>query len=124
MKRLIAAAILAVFIAAVYFTGNFYIKNVLDNSYKLLDECNEEYKMNKSSSKGAEKLKDYWSENEGLLSVFAYHGHIDEVEQAIGTMVIYSKTDNSELFYEYSGTVKTLLHQLYEDNSLSMHSVL
>ena len=120
MKRLIAAAVLAVIIAAVYFTGNFYIKNVLHDSYNLVDECNKNYELKQNPKKSAEK---YWSNNEGLLSVFAHHNHIDEVEKAIDTMIIYSNTDNNELFYEYSGTVRTLLHQLYEDNSLTMHSV-
>lgn len=123
MKRLIAAAVLAVIVAVVYFTGNFYIKNVLEDSYNLVDECNQSYESKQNPEKTAEKLKKYWSDNEGVLSLFAHHNHIDEVEKAIDTMVIYSNTENRELYYEYSGTVETLLHQLYEDNSLSMHSV-
>lgn len=123
MKRLIAAAVLAVIIAAVYFAGNLYIKNVIEKSYVLVDQCYNDYKKGENSEKTAKKLKSYWAENESLLSVFANHGSIDEVEKAINTMVIYSSTAEKEIFMEYSDTVKTLLHQLREDNSLTMHSV-
>ena len=124
MKRLIAAAVLAVFIAAIYFTGNYYTKKVVDKSNEIIKMCTIDYENQSDVTAQAQKLKKYCSENEGFLSIFAYHGHIDEIEQAINTMVIYAKTKNSELFYEYSDTVKTLLHQLYEDNSFSMHSIL
>lgn len=123
MKRLIAAAVLGVFIATVYFTGNSYIKSVLDKSRRLVDECTEKYKTEQNADNSAKELKKYWSKNEGLLSVFAHHSDIDEVELAVNTLVIYAASENSDIFYEYSGTVKTLLHQLYEDASVTMHSI-
>ena len=124
MKRLIAAAVLAVIVAAVHFTGNIYIKNVIKESNKLVDACVEDYKKDISPKSHAEKLQKYWSESEDYLSVFARHDNIDEIELAIDTLAVYSETKDSEIFYEYSGTVKTLLHQLYEDNSFSMHCIL
>lgn len=123
MKRLIAAAFLALFIGAVYFTGNFYIKSVLKKSGNLVEECISDYKTQNNADNSAKKLEEYWNENEGLLSVFAHHSDIDEVELAVSSLVIYSTSGNEDIFYEYSGTVKTLLHQLYEDASVSMHSV-
>ncbi len=124
MKRLIAAAILALIISAVHFTGNIYIKSVIDKSNNLLEECIVSYQKEAKPTESAERLKNFWSENEDLMSVFAHHDNIDEIEHAIDTLAVYSSTEDSEIFYEYSGTVKTLLHQLYEDNSLTMHSVL
>ncbi len=123
MKRLIAACVLTAIIAAVYFAGNAYIDSVIKKSNILIDECINSYNSNSNPESKAKELKNYWSENEGFLSVFAHHESIDEIEQAIDSLLVYSVTENSEIFYEYSGTVKTLLHQLSEDNSLNMHSV-
>ncbi len=124
MKRLIAAAIIAAIVAVIHFTGNIYIKNVIKECNVQLETIVADYKKDISPKENAEKLSKYWGEKEDFLSVFARHDNIDEIELAIDTLAVYSETKDSEIFYEYSGTVKTLLHQLYEDNSFSMHSIL
>lgn len=124
MKRLIAAAMLAVFVAVIHFTGNIFIKNVIKECNQQLETIVTDYKEDISPKEKAEKLRKYWGEKEDILSIFVRHDNIDEIELAIDTLAVYSETKDSEIFYEYSGTVKTLLHQLYEDNSLSMHSIL
>ncbi len=124
MKRLIAAVVLTVFVGVAHFGGNIYIKNVIQDCRDLVEECIEEYKNDASPKEKADELQEYWGKNEDYLSIFARHDNIDEIELAIDTLAVYSKTKDSEIFYEYSGTVKTLLHQLYEDNSFSMHSIL
>ena len=124
MKRLIAAAVIAAIVAVIHFTGNIYIKNVIKECNVQLETIVADYKKDISPKENAEKLRKYWGENEDFLSIFARHDNIDEIELAIDTLAVYSETKDSEIFYEYSGTVKTLLHQLYEDNSFSMHSIL
>ena len=124
MKRLIAAAIIAAIVAVIHFTGNIYIRNVIKECNVQLETIVADYKRDISPKENAEKLRKYWGENEDFLSVFARHDNIDEIELAIDTLAVYSETKDSEIFYEYSGTVKSLLHQLYEDNSFSMHSIL
>lgn len=124
MKRLIAAGVLTVIIAIIHFSGTVYIKNVIDEANTLLAECVTEYSENSSPKEKAVELEEYWGKRESYLSIFAHHDNIDEIESAINSLVVYSSTENSEIFYEYSGTVKTLLHQLMEDNSFSMHSIL
>lgn len=124
MKRLIAAAIIAAIVAVIHFTGNIYIKNVIKECNVQLETIVADYKRDISPKENAEKLRKYWGEKEDFLSVFARHDNIDEIELAIDTLAVYSETKDSEIFYEYSGTVKCLLHQLYEDNSFSMHSIL
>lgn len=124
MKRLIAVGIITVIIAVIHFSGNVYIKKVIKESNHLLENCIEEYNNDANPELAAKKLKNYWGEQEDFLSVFAHHDNLDEIEKAIDSLTVYSKTKNSEIFYEYSGTVKTLLHQLMEDNSFNMHSIL
>ncbi len=124
MKRLIVAGVLIVVISIIHFGGNMYIKNVIKESKNMLEECIDEYKSGENSEAAAEKLKNYWGEKEDFLSVFAHHDNIDEIELAINSLTVYSKIKDTEIFYEYSGTVETLLHQLLEDNSFNMHSIL
>ena len=124
MKRLIAAAILFVFIISCYFTGFFFIKNACKETGKLLEDCVTEYDNTSNSSDKAQKLKNYWSKAEKTLSIFVNHARIDEIEKSIDTLLVYSNTDEKEIFKEYSGEVKTLLHQLMEDAVPSVHSVL
>ena len=124
MKRLIAAAILFVFIISSYFTGFFYVKNTCKETGKLLEECVAEYDNTNNSKDKAKELKNYWSKAEKPLSVFVNHTRIDEIEKSIDTLLVYSDTDEKEIFKEYSGEVKTLLHQLMEDAVPSVHSVL
>ena len=124
MKRLIAVGVITVIIAVIHFSGNVYIKNVIKESNHLLENCIEEYKNEAKPELAAKQLKDYWGKQEEYLSIFAHHDNLDEIERAIDSLAVYSKTENSEIFYEYSGAVKTLLHQLQEDNSFNMHSIL
>ena len=124
MKRLIAAAMLAVIVAVIHFSGNIYIKKVIKDCNSQLEAIVADYKKDISPKEHADKLSKYWGEKEDILSIFVRHDNIDEIELAIDTLAVYSETKDSEIFYEYSGTVRTLLHQLYEDNSFSMHSIL
>ena len=124
MKRLIAAAILLVFVVASYLTGYFYVNNTYKTANSMLEECINIYEQNNNAHIATQKLKDFWSEKEGTLSVFANHSSIDEIELAISSMLVYSNTKDNEFFYEYSSTVKTLLHQLLEDSKPNMHSIL
>ncbi len=123
MKRLIAAGILFVLVLAAYLTGHFYIKNTCDTAKELLNECISAYETQNEAGVQAENLKKYWAKKEKPLSFFVNHSEIDEIELAISTLKIYSVTESKELFSEYSGMVKTLLHQLVEDSVPNIHSI-
>lgn len=123
MKRLIAAGCLLVIVVSVYLIGYFYINDACDTANKYLDTCVDVYKADKDATDEAERLKEYWDKAETILSLFANHSTIDEIERAIGSLKTYSRTTGNEIFYEYSGTVKTLLHQLMEDTVPSVHSI-
>ncbi len=124
MKRLIPAAILLIFVITAYITGYFYTTRTCDTASEMLNECITIYKSDKNAHNSAKELEKFWGEREGTLSVFANHADIDQIELAIGSLVVYSNSPDNKIFYEYSGTVKTLLHQLIEDSKPSMHSIL
>ena len=123
MKRLIAAGVLLLFVISAYIFGFLYIDNVCTNANAYLKKCVSVYKSDQNATNEAEKLEKYWSKKEKGLSFFANHADIDEIELAISSLKTYSGTTNNEIFYEYSGTVKTLLHQLMEDTTPNIHSI-
>ena len=67
MKRLIAAAMLAVIVAVIHFTGNIYIKKVIKECEVQLETIVTDYKKDISPKEHADKLKKYWAENEDYL---------------------------------------------------------
>lgn len=123
MKRLIAAAILAASVAGIYFCGFFVINTTCKEANKKLETCINSYNNENNASEKAKDLEKYWAKKEKILSVFANHSEIDDIEMAIHLLTVYSKTDNNEIFHEYSGTVKTMLHQMKEDTVPNMHSI-
>ena len=124
MKRLIAAAILMVLIVGIYLTGYFYIEKICKETEKMVKECVTAYKENRNVNPGAQKLKSYWCSKEKMLSIFANHNSIDEIELAIDLLWVHGKYREDDLFYEYSTTLQMLLHQLMEDTEPSAHSIL
>lgn len=124
MKRLIAAGVLFALVLTAYFSAFFYVRNTCETAEKMLSECISAYENKRDAEAQAKELDEYWQNKERPLSVFANHSKIDELEQAISTLRVYSATEEEELFAEYSGTVKTLLHQLNEDITPSIHSIM
>ncbi|MBR6509863.1 MAG: DUF4363 family protein [Clostridia bacterium] len=124
MRRLIAAAVLLILVAASFFGGYFYINRTCDKAEKLLENCLIAYEQNENPKEGTEKLEKYWSEKENVLSIFANHAHIDEIEAAISSLNTQCDFKDNKMFYEYYSTVKTLLHQMMEDTAFGMHSIL
>ncbi len=124
MKRIIAAAILTAAVIFFYIFGYFFIDKSVKKAEKLLESCAVSYETSNNAKAQSVKLQEFWSDIEGTLSVFANHAIIDDIELAIGSLSIYSNTDQNEIFMEYWATVKTLLHQLMEDTKPSAHSIL
>ena len=124
MKRLIAAAVLFVILLTLYFTGYFYVTNTCEKTKDLLEECSVAYDKNENAYKKAKEINDFWNEKEPVLSIFSSHSKIDDIEEALYCLKIYSSTSEKEIFYEYLGTVRILLHQLLEDTKPGVHSIL
>lgn len=123
MKRIIAVLILFVFITTSYFIGVAYIKSSCKQANDLLEDCTRIYNLDQDATKASKELADFWTKTEPCLSLFANHAQIDEIELAISSLQNYANSKDNAIFYEYSGTVKTLLHQMVEDNTPSLHSI-
>ena len=123
MKRLIPASILLVIVIISYFGSFNYIKDVCDETKKQIAECETAYKKGNNAEAKVESLKKLWDEKEGTLSFFVNHGEIDEVELELSSLSVFVKEKENAMFYDHIESLKTLLHQIEEDTSLSMHSI-
>lgn len=123
MKRLIPAAILFVTVIISYFGSLKYINDVCDATKKQVTACETEYRNGGNAEEKVTELKKLWDEKEGALSFFVNHGEIDEVELELSSLSVFVKEKEDAMFYDRIESLKTLLHQIKEDTSLSTHSV-
>ena len=123
MKRLIPAAILFVTVIISYFGSLKYINDVCDAAKKQVAACETEYRNGGNAEEKVAELKKLWDEKEGALSFFVNHGEIDEVELELSSLSVFVKEKEDAMFYDHIESLKTLLHQIKEDTSLSTHSV-
>ena len=123
MRRLIIAGALTIFICVSLVFGIYYIKSICNQTNDLLDECISAYNYKIKNKEKAENLSKYWEKKEKTLSFIVNHDRLDEIESAIGSLKDYSDTEENEKFYEYSGIINTLLHQLLEDTLPGVHSI-
>ena len=123
MKRLIPAGILLILITLAYFLSQSYIIDTCDDAKELVEICEEDYRGGKDAYLAAEKIEHLWEENEKPLSFFVNHDRIDDIELELSSLLLYSRSDEEELFYEHIERLKMLLHQLKEDTKINAHSV-
>lgn len=123
MKRLIPASILIIIVLTVYLISLNYITDSCKEANELLELSVTEYEKNGTSYEKTKNLNDFWNEKEKYLSFFVNHTHIDDIELAISSLVVYSKDKSNILYLEYADKVKVLLHQIKEDTKISTHSI-
>ena len=123
MKRLISAAILFVIVIISYFGSLNYINGVCDEAKEQVSQCEEAYRNGGNAEEKVKEIKKTWDEKEGNLSFFVNHGEIDEVELELASLSVFVKEKENAMFYDHIESLKTLLHQIKEDTSLSTHSI-
>lgn len=123
MKRLIPAAILFVIVIISYFGSLNYINGVCDKAKEQVSQCETEYRNGGNAEEKVRELQKLWDEKEGNLSFFVNHSEIDEVELELASLSVFVKEKENAMFYDHIESLKTLLHQIKEDTSLSTHSI-
>ncbi|MBQ3547718.1 MAG: DUF4363 family protein [Clostridia bacterium] len=123
MKRIIPAIIILLILVGGYLGSYVYINNVCDTATEGIEACLKEYEAHGTAKADADWLKNYWDENEKILSFFVNHELIDRVEMSITNIKLHSAFKENYMFYDACDTAKTLLHQIMEDTKISAHSV-
>ncbi len=123
MKRLIPAAIIFAVIIGVFISSYMYVTGICKDTTDLVNECVEEYKEKGKNETKAEELEKYWAKKEKVLSIFANHNMVDEIEIEISRLALHSKFDDNTMFFESADTIKSKLHQILEDTKITAHSI-
>ena len=101
MKRLIAVALLLLFIIGV----NIISFCVTDKYYlqmeQRLDECIEEYKSGdkKTAAVMAAELEDFWHDSEAVLILFLNRYSIDDIAETATRLVSFAQSEDDAMFF-------------------------
>lgn len=126
MKRIIAAAAIAVFLIAACLTDYFYIKNSYNSFTNDIAECVNALEQNNitEARARAEKLQGEWKKREKVLAIFVNHNIIDEIDTAIIQLIPYLDSKNYGLCVAQCAVIKLKLTQMREDSTANLHSIL
>lgn len=125
MKRLIAAALLLVFIAVSCVVGQFTIgqsgkklKGFLTEATNLIEQ--EKYDEARAQLKKAE---DEYTRQEWKLSFFIYHGLVEELgEQLAALPALANEEGRSDLISQIDSTKVKIVH-IIRDNRFSLSNI-
>ena len=119
MKKVIWAGILAVFSVISCILFMFYIINVSDKAIESIKSIQQDFSASnfKSAHKKAEKLNDYWEENQHILSIMVHHEMLEEIEESIAlikTSIDISQDSKNDNFWVESNKASIYLENLRE----------
>lgn len=119
MKKVLWAGILAVFSVIFCIFLMFYIINISDKTVDSIKSIQQDFSTSnfKSAHKKAEKLNDYWEENQHILSIMVHHEMLEEIEQSITlikTSIDISQDPKNDNFWIESNKATIYLENLRE----------
>ncbi|MBQ6143771.1 MAG: DUF4363 family protein [Clostridia bacterium] len=119
MKKVLWAGILAVFSVISCIFLMFYIINISDKTVDSIKSIQQDFSTSnfKSAHKKAEKLNDYWEENQHILSIMVHHEMLEEIEQSITlikTSIDISQDPKNDNFWIESNKATIYLENLRE----------
>lgn len=124
MKRLIAAAVIAVLI----FATSFIAIRVINSTTKEVEEKIEQIQKTTFLAQGTgEKAEDFfyfWEGKRELLAVFVNHEKIDEIGNLAAKMVSAEKSKNSTDLFEFANEILFIIRGISEDEHLSLYTLL
>ncbi len=125
MKRLITAIVLIIVITVLCIGLNILVARQVGEVRRMVNDCKElmAKKDIAQAQKTADALVKLWERREALLSPFINHEKIDEITLAVTNLAANIKAGNEAVFLSDAEKILTLLHQLGEDERISLHSI-
>ena len=125
MKRLIAAAVLILFIITCLVANNLLTDKILKTVNEELSNCKSaaekgDYAL---AEKYAENLKNNWTKTEKYYSAFINHNLIDDVTLSVVKLIPLAKTKN-DIFLTECQIIEELLLEIKDYSHLSLHNLL
>lgn len=126
MKRLIAAGILILMVAAVCVTGIFTINHHYYKIDGMLDDAISFY-MDDDMEKVAEissEIEKQWVIAERYISLFVNHSNVDEIGNSISRLEPLAITQDRQTYLAECKAIKVSLLHLREGEQLSLLNIL
>ena len=125
MKRLIAAAALAAIILISCISGSMLVGKNCEYINGLVTDCENSYKQNRNEAvQLSEKLEKEWQSKETLMSAYSTRGYIEDIKISIAKLAPYAESDKENDFLSECKTIKIMLSQIKDDQTISLQSFL
>ena len=120
MKRIIPACILAVVIISSCIVGQIVVKKYCDGVYNDLKECKEQFVNGEISTAYnlSVEVKENWTGNKAVLSVFVNHNLLDEISQSVMQLPEFAKTDGKDTFLGECSKIQSMLTLIKEEQRI------
>lgn len=122
MKRLIAAAIIAVLVFAISSVGITVINSTAKKSEEKIEQI-QEFAFS-DTKKMAEDFFYFWEEKRELMAIFVNHEKIDEIGNLAAKMVSAEKSKNTAELFESANEILFIIRSIAEDERFSLYTLL
>ncbi len=125
MRRLIAAAVLALLLVGIIIGGRALTEKSTKTFSEKISVCEDEYKNGnkKSAALKAAEIKADWDKAHHYLVAVIDRNTVDNITISVGKIESYAKQEEDSLFLCECETLKTVLHHILEDELLSISTV-
>ena len=122
MRRIIAAAVILLFVVGVSICGGFIINENADEIEKQISEI-QKTAFTDTNGK-AEEFFCFWEEKREIMSIFVNHEVIDEIGKVAAKMVSAERAKNSEDLFEAANEILYIIRGIREDEKFSLYTLL
>ncbi len=122
MRRIIAAAVILLFVVGVSICGGFIINENADEIEKQISEI-QKTAFTDTNGK-AEEFFCFWEEKREIMSIFVNHEVIDEIGKVAAKMVSAERAKNSDDLFEAANEILYIIRGLREDEKFSLYTLL
>lgn len=122
MRRIIAAAVILLFVVGVSICGGFIINKNADEIEKQISEI-QKTAFTDTNGK-AEEFFCFWEEKREIMSIFVNHEVIDEIGKVAAKMVSAERAKNSDDLFEAANEILYIIRGIREDEKFSLYTLL
>ena len=122
MRRIIAAAVILLFVVGVSICGGFIINKNADEIEKQISEI-QKTAFTDTNGK-AEEFFCFWEEKREIMSIFVNHEVIDEIGKVAAKMVSAERAKNSDDLFEAANEILYIIRGIREDEKFSHYTLL
>ncbi len=123
MKRLIAAVVLLILLAAAGIMGNRLIVSRCETLFALLDECEADFYAG-NGREACDRLEEYYVRQEDLLSAFVNHDAVEEVGLSIARLNGYAGTQSQADFAGECAVLRARIIHIRNQETIGVDSLL